>query len=137
MQLNQSSDYAIRCMLYLADHHGFSSSQEICEAVPIGREYAHKLLRKMRDGELVVSEVGKDGGYALAREPSEISLLDIVLLTEDSMQVSRRLECPPIRDLSSRLEQNLLRFYQVFQDKLETALGRITLENLLDGNVEE
>lgn len=41
-----------------------------------------RLLKQLSQGGLLVSQRGNQGGYALAKEPGEISLLDIVAAVE-------------------------------------------------------
>lgn len=50
------------------------------EAVPAN--YLVQILSELRNGGLITSRRGKQGGYALAKRPEEISLHDIVKLIE-------------------------------------------------------
>ena len=50
------------------------------EAVP--PTYLVQILGELRNGGLVTSRRGKQGGYSLARPPSEISLLEVIRLIE-------------------------------------------------------
>lgn len=42
MQLTMTTDYALRCMLYLAGKEGLSSSTEIGEAVGLNKIFVQK-----------------------------------------------------------------------------------------------
>jgi Rrf2 family protein len=53
------------------------------EAVPAN--YLVQILTELRNGGLIVSRRGKQGGYALARPPEEISLYDIVRVIEGDL----------------------------------------------------
>ena len=55
MQLTMTTDYALRCMLYLSGKEGLSSSPEIGEAVGINKIFVQKVLRVLRDAGVVSS----------------------------------------------------------------------------------
>ena len=92
MQLTMTTDYALRCMMYLAGKEEVSSSPEIGEAVGINKMFVQKVLRVLRDAGVVSSTHGGTGGYRLAKKPEEIVLLDIILLFEKTMKINRCLE---------------------------------------------
>ena len=53
------------------------------EAVPAN--YLVQILSELRNGGLITSRRGKQGGYALARPPQDITLYDIVKLIEGDL----------------------------------------------------
>ena len=65
MQLTMTTDYALRCLLYLAGKEGVSSSPEIGKAVGINNIFVQKVLRVLRDAGFVSSLKGGTGGYWL------------------------------------------------------------------------
>lgn len=72
-------------MAELARQHGSGELAQIehlarTEAVPAN--FLAQILLKLRDGGLIVSRRGKQGGYALARPPEDISLHDIFVAVE-------------------------------------------------------
>ena len=84
--LSQRTRYTIRALLHLADRYGQGAVQlgEIAEAQNIPPKFLTVMLSQMsRDG-LIASRRGRDGGYWLARPPSEISYGEIVRLTRGS-----------------------------------------------------
>ena len=85
--LSQRTRYTIRALLHLADRYGQGAVQlgEIAEAQNIPPKFLTVMLSQMsRDG-LIASRRGRDGGYWLARPPSEISYGEIVRLTRGSL----------------------------------------------------
>jgi len=57
------------------------------EAVPAN--YLVQILSELRNGGLISSKRGKQGGYALARAPEDVTLYDIVKLIEgDVLELS-------------------------------------------------
>lgn len=85
MKLSVKVDYACRVLAQMAKHHGTDELAHIeqlaaIEAVPAN--YLVQILSELRNGGLIISRRGKQGGYALAKAPSEITLYDIVKLIE-------------------------------------------------------
>lgn len=74
MQFSAQEEYGLRCLLRLAARPNQSVTiPEISQAEGISVPYVAKLMRLLRDGQLVTSERGQSGGYRLARPAAEIS----------------------------------------------------------------
>lgn len=74
-------DYACRVLSEMARLHGSGELAQIehlakVEAVPAN--FLAQILGELRNGGLIISRRGIQGGYALARPPDQISLYDIV-----------------------------------------------------------
>jgi Rrf2 family protein len=88
VKLSVKVDYACRVLAQLARLHGSDGLAHIeglakVEAVPAN--YLVQILSELRNGGLITSRRGKQGGYALARPPEEITLLDIVRVIEGEL----------------------------------------------------
>lgn len=85
--LSQRTRYTIRALLHLADRYGEGPVQlaEIAEAQNIPPKFLTVMLSQMSREGMVGSRRGRDGGYWLARPPSEISYGEIVRLTRGSL----------------------------------------------------
>ena len=130
MKLTMTTDYALRCMMYLAGKEEVSSSPEIGEAVGINKMFVQKVLRVLRDAGVVSSTHGGTGGYRLAKKPEEIVLLDIILLFEKTMKINRCLE---LKGCCERYETCPLHaYYTEVQKTLEDYFGRDTLQDVID-----
>ncbi|MGM0471760.1 MAG: RrF2 family transcriptional regulator, partial [Bacillota bacterium] len=73
MRISQASDYALRAILYLAKQ-GVGSRVDaytISEAEKIPKRFLLKIFRELAQTDLVESYRGKNGGYALAKEPAK------------------------------------------------------------------
>ena len=136
MQLNLTTDYAIRALLVLHAVGNELSSSEISETIVVEREFTQKILRRLRKAGMVKSTRGKNGGYRLARPLSEITLFDVLSVTEETMKINRCLEkdhfCSRMkgRDLS---ECQSHRFYTSFQGLLDKIFLNTTLQQIMDG----
>jgi Rrf2 family protein len=56
--------------------------EELARAEAVPANYLVQILSELRNGGLIVSRRGKQGGYLLARAPEKITLFDIVKLIE-------------------------------------------------------
>ncbi len=88
MKLSVKVDYACRVLAQLARQHGgdgLAHIEELARIEAVPANYLVQILSELRNGGLITSRRGKQGGYALAREPEEITLLDIVEVIEGEL----------------------------------------------------
>ncbi len=81
MKLSHKLEYACRVLAQLGRTHGQDKLAHIetlatAEAVPAN--YLVQILNELRNAGLIISKRGKQGGYALARAPENIALIEIV-----------------------------------------------------------
>lgn len=82
MQLNVTTDYAIRIILYLALRKEITTSKEIAAAMSIPQNYVLKITHKLVEAGLIKRLVGVQGGFSLDKTVDEITLLDIISIME-------------------------------------------------------
>lgn len=88
----QTTAHAIAVMSYLAaDPTRRVGSAEIAAARGISRALTAKILTQLASARVVVGQPGPGGGYLLAKNPCEISLLDIASIFE---QIEPPSTCP-------------------------------------------
>ena len=87
MQINTSTSYAISMMLHLAKSKRVVSSTELAKSVAVSKRYLLQIAGKLRDGDLVGVSMGSNGGYYLLREPSQITVYEIILLLEGETRI--------------------------------------------------
>jgi len=92
MQLNVTTDYGLRVVLYLALKDGVVCGKEICESMGIPCSYMHKIARVLRNADVIHEKRGPKGGFELIRNASDLSVLDIVSIFEKTMNINRCLE---------------------------------------------
>ena len=61
--------------------------REICDKEEIPRAFAYKILRELEMADLVKSERGNQGGYYLNRSLSELTIYDVVSITEGDLAI--------------------------------------------------
>lgn len=79
MLVTRETDYAVRCVLYLAREKGLVANvTEIAQAMHIPKTFLAKILQRLIRGKIVGSLRGMHGGFTLVKKPIDISLLDIM-----------------------------------------------------------
>lgn len=81
LQLTKRGDYAVRATLFLARNHSageLHTAQLISEAMHIPRGFLPQVFGDLVRAGLVRAYQGKQGGYKLHKEPSEITLLEVI-----------------------------------------------------------
>ncbi len=120
--------------LSLQPHHGPASVNAIATRQFLPAPYLEKLLIELRRAGLVKSIRGAQGGYQLAKPPSQISLSDILVavgesLVEDRPSVMESLP-PQIAETSLAADWVSLMVWRRLNEKLQTALASISLADL-------
>ena len=117
MQLNITTDYAIRIILALANRDGeVVSSKDISMTMKIPQKYVLKITRSLVAAELIERRSGVYGGFLLAKKPEEISLLEIVKVMEPTMYVNRCLEEDNYCSRDAVDNCSIRKFYTNFQN---------------------
>ena len=79
--------YSIRILLDLAEHGNgeFIPMKEVAARQGISLKYIERMMPVLKTGGLVDSLHGIGGGYRLTKEPSEVTLWDILILAEGDL----------------------------------------------------
>lgn len=87
MKISTKGLYAVRFMVFLAGHGGTEPVplKEIAEATSISRKYLEQIASSLAAAQLVRSARGASGGYRLARSAMNITMLDVLTVTEGSL----------------------------------------------------
>ena len=77
---SKKCEYGLQAVLYLSakEPGQIISSDEIAQSLTIPKEFVSKILQSLTESGIVLSKKGKAGGFALAKEPGKIRLIDIV-----------------------------------------------------------
>jgi Rrf2 family protein len=89
MRVSAKVDYALRAMLELAAADGLVKAEAVSTAQSIPRKFLEAILLQLRHAELVASQRGVEGGYALARPAGEISVADVIRAVEGPIATVR------------------------------------------------
>jgi Rrf2 family protein len=126
MKFSIKSEYALRAMVELAINYGKGSVQigEIAQRQNIPERYLEQILLLPKRAGLIESARGVHGGYSLSRLPRDISLSQILVITEGYTSV-------PINNTF---------FPELWDDirsELSSKLDSVTLQDLADSTLKQ
>ncbi len=90
--LRRNTDYGLRIMATLAKHFNngqLMSARQLASDGHFSYQLGCKLLQKLHRAELVKSGMGPKGGFALSREPSKITLMEIIKVLQGGIRLNR------------------------------------------------
>ncbi|HLP00982.1 MAG TPA: Rrf2 family transcriptional regulator [Opitutaceae bacterium] len=88
MKLSVKVEYACRVLAHIARLHAkgeLAHIETMAEEEAVPANYMVQILGELREGGLIHSRRGKQGGYTLARTPDQITLFDIVSLIDGAL----------------------------------------------------
>jgi Rrf2 family protein len=92
MHISARGDYAVRAAVALAAAHpGTVSAQALATEQDMPRKFLETILADLRRAGLVQSTRGVDGGYTLARPPTEIMVGDVLRAVDGPLAAVRGL----------------------------------------------
>jgi Rrf2 family protein len=96
MKMGEGVEWALHCCLNLAllDREAAVPAARLAAFHDLPTAYLNKQLQALARAEIVVSVPGRGGGFRLARDPSQITLLDVVTAIEGAQAVFR---CTEVR----------------------------------------
>ena len=106
MRLSTKSRYGLRALFDIAYNcNGMPAQiQDISRRQQISPRYLEQIFQNLKRAGILKSKRGPQGGYALAKKPDEITVLDIVKATEQDVLMvdcagsgkkrKRTLDCP-------------------------------------------
>lgn len=136
MQLNITTDYAIRVLLCLGEEGNRVTGGEISDTMAIPERYLLKVLNKLRSSGLVHSFSGSSGGYELSKSLSQITLWDVLVVMEETMAVNPCLQDEENCSRHATATCPVRKFYCGFQMTIENILRNVSLEEIQNQNLE-
>src|SRR5690242_3221702 len=90
MQVTREGDYGIRSVLYLARQpfKKVSFVNEISEEYKIPRSFLAKILQKLVKAKIVRSYRGVKGGFSLAKQSRDITVLEVLEAIEGRLALN-------------------------------------------------
>ncbi|AFY77953.1 MAG: Rrf2 family transcriptional regulator [Hydrococcus sp. C42_A2020_068] len=128
MKLTTRGHYSVKALLDLSLQPGYgpTSVKAIAHRQDLPAPYLEKLLIEMRRAGLVMSVRGSQGGYQLARQPSQISLGQILEAVGETIE-----PLPRYRPDAEQAEDWVtFSLWKRLHQKMKEALYSITLADL-------
>lgn len=128
MHFKASVEYGMRAVLYLAEKGSICSSREVADEMSIPRDYLIQLAQLLRNAGIIHARPGKNGGYSLAKDASEISMLDIFNALQNDRLRAERKEAEDASDLL----QDITAACSAVEREMEEYMSSITLQNMIE-----
>lgn len=135
MKISTKGRYALRMLIELAQRkeEGFIALKEIAAKQGISKKYLEQIVPIMNHSGLLLTNRGYQGGYRLAKEPSEVTVGMILRATEGSMAPVTCLEND--QELCDRSEFCMaLTVWKGLEKVINDYLDGITLQDILEKN---
>ena len=130
-KIPKKSQYGLRVMAYLSSRYkkqGIFNIKEIAEHENIPFDYLEKIMERLREGKLLKSKKGMNGGYFLSKSPKEIKVKDIIDALEENLSL---VTCLDKNTLCGNKSKCVARFvWQKLQNSLDNTLNSIKLTDI-------
>jgi Rrf2 family nitric oxide-sensitive transcriptional repressor len=122
MHLTAFTDFAFRVLIYLALEPGRRVTiRDIAERYGVSKNHLMKVVNQLTRAGIVTATRGQNGGLLLARPPGEVTVGEVVRLTEENFEI---VECfraddqcaiTPACTLRLILSESLTAFFDVLE----------------------
>lgn len=133
MRISTKGRYALRLLLDLAEHkdEGYIALKDIAERQNISKKYLEQIVPILNKTDILKTNRGYQGGYKLAKDPSQYTVGMVLRVTEGSLAPVPCVEQDPIE--CDRCEDCLtLPLWKGLNKVVNEYLDGITLQDLLD-----
>lgn len=133
MQISTKGRYALRFLLDVCQHQdeGDVSLKSVAERQGISKKYLEHVVALLGPTDILQVTRGYKGGYRLARDPSTVTVADVLRVTEGSLAPVSCLEGET--NACTRKETCMtLGVWQGLEDVITDYLEGITLQDILD-----
>jgi Rrf2 family protein len=134
MRISAKSDYAVRAALVLASSPTPQvKGERIAEAQEIPLKFLENIMIDLRQAGLVVSQRGPDGGYRLDRDPSEITVADVIRAVDGPLASVRGGR--PEATAYDGAAEHLQTVWIALRASVRGVLEQVTLADMVEGKV--
>lgn len=132
MKFSQKTEYALRALLELGTRYGQGpvSARAIAKAQNIPARFCEQVLNELKVGGLLKSQRGASGGAWLARDPSTITVDEVVNLVEGPVVTQACLD-PFDEAARAQAHSAVQELWLDLQITIRERLSRVTLADLI------
>jgi Rrf2 family protein len=138
VRVSAKADYALRAMIELAAAEGEGGpvkGDRLAQAQQIPVKFLESILGDLRQGGLVRSQRGAEGGYWLARPGAEITVADVIRAVEGPIAHIRGVRPEDVEYAGSARELRSL--WIALRANMRAVLEHVTLADLARGELPE
>lgn len=136
MKITTKGRYAIRLLLDLAENQGdgFVSLKIVAERQGVSKKYLEQIVTPLQNAGLLQANRGHLGGYALAKDAAEITIAEILMVTEASIEPVACLDCSP-NECDRKEECLTLPLWEGLSSTIHNYLNSYCLQDLLERKI--
>ncbi|MGN1481257.1 RrF2 family transcriptional regulator [Porcipelethomonas sp.] len=133
MKISTKGRYALRMLLDLATHQsdGFIALKDIAQRQEISKKYLEQIVPMLNKSGLLKTNRGYQGGYMLAKSPSEYTVGEILRVTEGSLAPVSCLDQVP-NECPRAAKCPTLFVWEGLHNAITEYLDNITLEDIIE-----
>ena len=133
MRLTTKSRYAVNALteLRILESNGPVSLSDISNNQNIELSYLEQIFRKLRIAGIVKSIRGRKGGYSYAKDPSNISIKEIMNAVEEDMDAT---SCNGSSTCHHGKKCNTHNLWHELNQVVDNYLSKITINKLVESN---
>lgn len=132
MKISTKSRYALRLCLDLARNqgNGWVALKDISGRQDISKKYLEQIVHRLHGSGILEASRGFQGGYRLARAPSEITLGDVLNASETSDSL---MDCIAEAGNCKRAQACMTRLvWEGLKHAIDSYVNSVTLQSILD-----
>ena len=133
MRLSTQSRYGVRAIFDIAYHYEGLETQvkDISRRQAISPRYLEQIFQKLRKAGIIGSKRGPTGGYFLNKKPEEITVGDIIRITEGRLEPVICLDPENLKQPCDRSGECVTQvIWKEASNKLKGYLNSITIKDL-------
>lgn len=135
MRVSKKTDYALRVLFTLVEHHGGAPIpiRELARRNDVPKRFLEQIMLALKSQGWVDSTAGIRGGYFLARNPTKITLGEVVRYFDG---ILAPIDCVSVTGYQRCSQESVCRFRRVFYDARNYVAGlmdRATLAEVSKG----
>ncbi len=115
MKISMKTDYAFRVLFTLVEHYGRNliPIRELARRNEVPKRFLEHIMLEMKAKGWVCSEMGKQGGYRLAKAPNEITAGEVIRYFDG---VLAPIGCVSVYQYERCTQEPVCRFRRLFLD---------------------
>lgn len=131
MVITRATEYAIRSVIFLAQQpkNEIILKKDICRTQEVTPAFLTKIFQPLIKAGIVSSQRGVGGGFLLARDASEITMLDILQAEEGLLKLNHCITDAEFCDRDSYCSAH--KVWQEAQGEMAKVLQRYTIADLV------